>query len=139
MNLMNMAAQALAEQAIKSLSAGKYGPLVQGLVGVVQQNGGAQGITTLVQQFEKNGLGQIVQSWVSTGQNMPVTPQQIEQGMGTAQVQQIATASGQTPQETSQQLATLLPQLIDTLTPGGKLDVNMIGQFLSALTQKKAA
>lgn len=114
--------------------------LIQAVIKVVTQNnqgGGAAGITQLVQQFEKNGLGQIVSSWVSTGQNMPISAEQVQQGMG-EQVQQIATAAGTTPQDASAQLANILPGLIDKLTPGGKIDPALINQAISFFTKKAA-
>ncbi len=135
MNLMNI----ILEQAIKTLGNGQQGPLVQAVIGYVQQNGGVQGIATIVQNFEKNGLGQIVQSWVSTGQNLPVTAEQVQQGLGETQVQHIATAANMTPQETSTQLAKILPQLVDRVSPDGQLDTQLIGTILNMFAAQKAA
>lgn len=135
MNLMNI----ILEQAIKSLGNGQQGPLVQAVIGYVQRNGGAQGIATIVQNFETNGLGHIVQSWVSTGQNLPVTAEQVQQGLGEAHVQQIATAANLTPQETSTQLAKILPQLVDRVSPNGQLDTQLIGTILNIFAAQKAA
>ncbi len=135
MSFMNM----ILEQAIKSIGNGQQGPLVNAVIDYVQQNGGEQGIATLIQNFEKNGLGQIVQSWISTGQNLPVTPEQVRQGLGEAHVQQIATAANLTPQETTQQLAQILPKLVDKLSPNGQLDTNMIGIILDIFNAQKAA
>ena len=135
MNLMNL----VLEQALKSLTNGPHGGIVQAVLTVVQKNGGAQGITTLVQNFEKNGLGEIVQSWLSTGQNMPVTDQQIQQGLGDAHVQQIAQAANIAPSDASAQLAKILPQIIDKLSPNGQLDTNMVSQVLNIFNAQKAA
>lgn len=135
MNLMNM----ILEQAIKSLGNGQQGPLVQAIIGYVQQHGGAEGIAIIVQNFESNGLGHIVQSWVSTGQNLPVTAEQVQQGLGEAHVQQIATAANLTPQETSTQLAKILPQLVDRVSPNGQLDTQLIGTILNIFAAQKAA
>ena len=135
MNLMNL----VLEQAVKSLSNGPQGGVVQAILTVVQNNGGAQGVATLVQNFEKNGLGQIAQSWLSTGQNMPVTAEQVQQGLGDAQVQQIAQAANIPQSEAASQLATILPQIIDKLSPNGQLDTNMIGQVLNIFNAQKAA
>ena len=79
------------------------------------------GLASLVEQFRAKGLGQIVQSWVGTGANLPITPQQIQQVIGMEKISQIATRVGLDPVAVSQQLATILPQVINHLTPGGKL------------------
>lgn len=135
MNLMNL----ILEQALKSLTNGPHGGIVQAVLTVVQNNGGTQGITTMVQTFEKNGLGEIVQSWLSTGQNMPVSAEQIQQGLGDAHVQQIAQAANIAPSDAAAQLAKILPQIIDKLSPNGQLDTNMVSQVLNIFNAQKAA
>jgi uncharacterized protein YidB (DUF937 family) len=79
------------------------------------------GLAGLVEQFQAKGFGQIIQSWVGTGPNQPITPQQIMQVLGNDKISQIATRVGLDPVAVSQQLATILPQVINHLTPGGKL------------------
>jgi uncharacterized protein YidB (DUF937 family) len=79
------------------------------------------GLAGLVEQFQAKGLGPIIQSWVGTGPNQPITAQQIMQVLGNEKISQIATRAGLDPIVVSQQLATILPQVINHLTPGGKL------------------
>lgn len=130
MGMLDGLIQNVAGSVLKELSSGQSGQTVQALITqVCQQNGG---IATLVQQFEKNGLGQVVQSWISTGQNMPVSAEQIQQAMP-EQVQQVAQSTGVSPQEACQHLAQALPQLIDKLTPNGQLDVKAIEQMVGSL------
>lgn len=83
-----------------------------------QQSGGLAG---LVQQFSGKGLGDIVNSWVSTGQNLPITPQQLEHGLGAATINQLASKTGLPPDQLGSQLSQLLPNVIDKLTPGGQM------------------
>jgi uncharacterized protein YidB (DUF937 family) len=82
---------------------------------------GPGGLAGLVQQFQANGLGSVIQSWVSTGPNQPITAQQIQQALGSDKVKQIATRIGLDPNAVSQKLSTLLPQIVDHLTPNGQL------------------
>ncbi len=95
-----------------------------GLMGVVTQlltdpqHGGLQG---LVSMFEQQGLGQVVASWVGTGQNLPVSADQLASVLGNDKVQAMAQQLGLNPQELSSQLAHLLPQVVDHLTPQGQL------------------
>jgi uncharacterized protein YidB (DUF937 family) len=84
----------------------------------------------LVPAFQKNGLGDVVNSWVGTGKNLPVTPDQIKQGLGSDFLSQLASKAGVSPDAASAQLSSLLPDLIDTLTPNGKIEAGGIEQLL---------
>lgn len=77
------------------------------------------GLAGLVQSFQKGGLSEIVNSWVSTGQNLPVSAEQIQSVLGSGQVQGIASQLGISTDQASGQLADLLPQVVDKLTPNG--------------------
>ena len=90
---------------------------VMGLIGN-QQAGGLGG---LVQQFAGKGLGDIVNSWVGTGQNMPITPEQIRQGLGSDTLKQLASKAGLSSEDVTSQLSRLLPNVVDKLTPDGQL------------------
>ena len=90
---------------------------VMGLLGN-QQTGGLAG---MVQQFAGKGLGDIVNSWVSTGQNLPITPQQIHQALGGDTIKQLAAKVGLSPDQVTSHLSDLLPQVVDKLTPNGKI------------------
>jgi len=84
----------------------------------IQQHGGVQGI---VAQLEKQGLGATVQSWVGTGPNQPISPDQVHQVFGSGTLAQIAAKAGLNPQELAQKLSQVLPTAIDKLTPEGRV------------------
>jgi uncharacterized protein YidB (DUF937 family) len=90
--------------------------MVSVLNNVIEQHGGLQGI---VNQFEKQGLGETVRSWVGTGTNLPITADQLHQVLGSQQVQALAAKAGLSVPELTQKLAQLLPQAIDKATPAG--------------------
>ncbi|MEK6634508.1 MAG: YidB family protein, partial [Nitrospirota bacterium] len=94
------------------------------------------GLAGLVQTFQKNGLGDIVNSWVSTGKNLPVTPQQIQQGLGGDLLSQLATKAGISTEAAGTQLAGLLPDLVDKLTPTGKIEADGLDQLLKIFQGK---
>ena len=79
------------------------------------------GISGLVQQFTAQGLGHVVNSWVGTGQNLPISPSQLQSVLGSEQVQAIAAKAGISPEAAQTGLAQLLPQLVDHLTPNGEV------------------
>ncbi|THJ22174.1 MAG: DUF937 domain-containing protein [Nitrospira sp. CG24D] len=111
-------------------------PLMQALTGLLGQNSSVGGLAGLVQTFQKNGLGDIVNSWVSTGKNLPVTPQQIQQGLGGDLLKQLATKAGISTEAAGAQLAGLLPDLVDKLTPTGKIEVGGLDQLLKLFQGK---
>ncbi len=78
---------------------------------------GNGGLESIVAKFEKGGMGEIVQSWIGTGHNLPISSEQIQAVLGSEQVQSLTHAMG----IDSAQLANTLPDLIDHLTPGGQL------------------
>jgi uncharacterized protein YidB (DUF937 family) len=99
-----------------------------------KQSGGLAG---LVDQFSKNGLGDIVSSWVSTGKNLPISTDQIAKGLGSQQISQIASKVGLPADKVSSTLASILPGLVDTLTPNGKLPTDdLLQEGLSMLKGK---
>jgi len=93
-------------------------PLVQMALQVIQQNGGLPGIIDKCQQA---GFGQHAGSWVGTGQNMPISSEQITNVLGTDKVNSMAAQAGVTPAAAGGSLAALLPMLIDKLTPNGQV------------------
>lgn len=111
--------------------------LLQALMGLINspQVGGIQG---LVAAFQKNGLGNIVQSWIDTGQNLPISPEQLNAVFGSEQIGKVAQQLGLSSQETSSELSNLLPQVIDKLSPSGDVPqgdalqsaMGLLGSFL---------
>ncbi len=83
-----------------------------------QGGGGLQGLVGMLQQ---KGLGEAVQSWVSTGANLPVSAQQIMAALGQGNIQQLASQSGLGTEDVGSQLAQHLPGLVDKITPDGQL------------------
>lgn len=95
----------------------------------VERQGGMNGV---VQKFQAVGLGEVVQSWIGTGKNLSVTPQQIETVLGATGLQDLAKTAGVTPADLAQKLSTLLPQVIDQLTPDGQLPSKLSMQDMIA-------
>jgi uncharacterized protein YidB (DUF937 family) len=105
--------------------------IVSGLL--TDSNGGLAG---LLDQFKAGGLGHLADSWVGTGQNLPISGDQIQSVLGSAQVQQMAAKIGIAPDALSEQLAKFLPQAVDKVTPDGAIpDQGAIQQGLGGLLQ----
>jgi uncharacterized protein YidB (DUF937 family) len=123
-------------QAVGALTGGgsQQNPLLDAAIQLLSQQGADKGLAGLVQSFQKNGLSDIVNSWVSTGQNLPISAQQIQQGLGGDLLKQLAGSAGLSSEAASGQLASLLPTLVDKLTPDGKIpNISALEQSLSLL------
>jgi uncharacterized protein YidB (DUF937 family) len=87
-------------------------------------------------------MGEQVQSWVGTGSNLPLAPEQLQQALGGDVLDGLARQAGVSPAEAGSGLAELLPQLIDRLTPDGQLPqgggLGDIGSILGALSGRRA-
>lgn len=83
---------------------------------LIAQHGGLPG---LVSHFEGQGLGSTVQSWVGTGPNKSIAPEELQQALGNETVQKLATSLGVSPQEALAKLSSALPQVVNHLTPTG--------------------
>jgi uncharacterized protein YidB (DUF937 family) len=111
-------------------------PLVQMALQLIQQNGGLPGI---ISKFQHGGMTDEVGSWVGTGQNMPMTGNQLQEILGSGSIGQIAQQLGLSHGDASSNLAQILPQIIDRMTPTGQVPDNhgdMLAQALSALTRR---
>jgi uncharacterized protein YidB (DUF937 family) len=115
---------------------GNQNPLLQAVTSLLGQNSSVGGLAGLVQAFQKNGLADIVNSWVSTGQNLPVSAQQIKQGLGGDLLNQVSSKAGLSPDAASSQLAGLLPDLIDKLTPNGKIEAGGLDHLMKMVQGK---
>jgi len=79
------------------------------------------GLGGLVSQFERGGLGNVVQSWVGNGANQSVSPQQLQGVFGQNQVQSMASQAGMQPHDFLSQLSQHLPNAVNAMTPNGQL------------------
>ena len=93
----------------------KLTPLLGGLLA-----GG--GLTKLMGQLKGAGLGDQAKSWVATDQaNQPVTGDQLSQALGQDTISQFANTMGLTNEQAAQTMAQTLPQVVDAMTPEGRL------------------
>lgn len=106
---------------------GQGGADLSGLVESIAGQGAAGGVSGLVEAFQKGGLGEVAQSWVSSGANQPISAEQVQAVLGSGAVGQFAEKLGVDPQVGAAKLAELLPGLVDRLTPGGQLPTEGLG------------
>ena len=103
----------------KTDGSGGAAQLIGVLGGLLAQSGGLQG---LANKFAQSGQGNAFQSWVGMGENQPISSNQIQNVLGSDQVNALAGKMGIDPAQASNFLAEYLPKIVDKLTPEGKVD-----------------
>lgn len=98
---------------------GEEGNMAQAAIDLFNQNGGVEGI---VEKFKQGGLAEEAASWVGTGANMTVTPEQVASVLGDGEIASLAAKFGLTPDFISNKIAEHLPNIVDKLTPNGQVD-----------------
>jgi len=89
------------------------------------------GISGLQQMFQQGGLGNIVSSWLGNGQNLPVAASQLQNVLHSDALQQAAQQHGLDPSQLVGMMSSLLPGLVDKLTPNGQVpDSNALQSML---------
>ena len=79
------------------------------------------GLGGLVNKLQQGGLGDVVNSWVGSGQNQPVSPSQLGSALGPSIMKTVSQLTGISEDDLAKQLSQVLPGLVDKLTPNGKL------------------
>lgn len=133
MGLLDSLVGSVVSQALGGSQQGGQAALIQALIGMLM-NGGlgggggaaqasapAGGLGGLLEQFQRSGLGDVASSWVSTGQNLPVSAEQIGQVLGPDVLGQLARSAGMDSGAAGGALAQILPQVVDAMTPDGRL------------------
>jgi len=113
--------------------------MIQMALRVLQQNGGIEG---LLAKFQQAGMGQQAQSWIGTGQNMPISPDVLAQIFGQGQLGQIAQQMGMSHEQAAGDLAQALPRVVDHMTPGGEIPAeqnDLVAQALEILQRGRQA
>jgi uncharacterized protein YidB (DUF937 family) len=105
----------------KTDGSGGAAQLIGVLGGLLAQSGGLQG---LANKFAQSGQGNAFQSWVGVGENQAISSNQIQNALGSDQVNALAAKMGIDPAQASNFLAEYLPKIVDKLTPAGKIDPN---------------
>jgi uncharacterized protein YidB (DUF937 family) len=119
-SVLGMAQQAMSGQTTEGAASPD---LLQAALGMLNSDAPGGGIGGLVQAFQQGGLGNVVQSWIGTGQNLPISAEQLQSVLGGegGPLAQIAGKLGMNPADVAGHLSQLLPQLVDTATPDGQL------------------
>ena len=95
------------------------------------------GLPGLLDRFRDLGLDDAVRSWIGNGKNIGITAQDVERALGSARIELLAHKAGVPPRTASAEIASLLPQLVDKLTPAGYMpDEEGLGRNFDLLKEK---
>lgn len=113
--------------------------LMRLVAGLLADNAPGGGLGGLLQRAQQGGLGDIVQSWIGSGQNLPVSAGQLQSMLGDDVLGPLAAQLGLAPSDAAGQLSQVLPQLVDQLTPQGRLPeagLGDVGGLLASLLKR---
>jgi uncharacterized protein YidB (DUF937 family) len=91
--------------------------------------GGLGGLAGLAEQFQRGGLGEAMNSWISTGPNQPVSPGQLGDVLGGDLLGELTQRTGMDRGDLLGQLSQLLPQMVDSATPEGRIPDDGLGDI----------
>lgn len=117
--------------------------LMQAVTAMLSNDGGQGGLGGLIAKFKQAGLGDVVGSWVGSGQNQPVSGDQLTNVLGADTMAGLAEKLGMSQDNAASQLSNILPGLIDKLTPQGQAPAGGLGNagdlmgMLGSLLQKR--
>ena len=101
--------------------------LMQAVTGMLSNDGGQGGLKGLIAKFQQAGLGDVIGSWVGSGQNQAVSGEQLTNVLGTEAMAGLAEKLGMSQDDAAGQLSNILPGLIDKLTPQGQAPTGGLG------------
>jgi uncharacterized protein YidB (DUF937 family) len=107
--------------ALKSAFSQLGAAVLPAVLGEVMGTGSQGGLNAIVAKLEQAGFGQQVKSWIGTGQNLPITADQLRQVLGSDVVRQLAAKYNIPVDQLSEVLAHQLPLAVDHASPDGKL------------------
>jgi uncharacterized protein YidB (DUF937 family) len=110
--------------------------LLNAVVGMLAgggQGGGGGGLGAILGNAQKSGLGDVVSSWIGTGQNMPIGADQLGGLLGSDALSKIAGQLGMSQGDAASQISQMLPDVVDRLTPGGQMPQGGLGDVGSLL------
>ena len=104
----------------RPIEPGHHG-IARELLGMLAPTGMSGGLANLINLCHQRGLGDVVNSWISTGENLPITAEQVKNILGSSEIQALATRAGMDPNATIAACAQILPLLVDKATPDGRI------------------
>ncbi len=113
--------------------------LLNAVVGLLGNDAAGGGLAGMLGKAQQSGLGDVVSSWISQGQNLPISGDQVQNLLGPDTLGRLAKQLGMPAGDAASQLSKLLPDVVDKLTPQGQLPqggLGNVGDLLGMLTRR---
>lgn len=93
----------------------------QDAIAAISQLFATKGLQGIVGTLQSNGMGRQVHSWIGNGQNLPVSGADIKKAVDQQQLAKAAQQQGVSPEQLCDQIAQVLPEIVDRATPSGQV------------------
>jgi uncharacterized protein YidB (DUF937 family) len=118
----------------QSAQPGGAGALMQIVAAMLANQGGGSGgglggLAGLADQFQRGGMGDVMNSWIGKGENQPIAPDQLGNVLGGDLLGKLIQQTGMGQSDLLGQLSQLLPQMVDQTTPDGRIPEDGLGDI----------
>jgi uncharacterized protein YidB (DUF937 family) len=103
--------------------------MMNAITGLLSNEGGQGGLGGIMQKFQQAGMGDVIGSWVGSGENAPISGDQLSQVLGSDTLSNLAQQMGMDPSQAAGQLSQSLPDIINALTPNGQAPEGGLGNM----------
>lgn len=108
---------------------GNGSALLMAILALLSNRSSAGGLPGLAERFRRGGLGDVMGSWIGTGPNLPINPDQLGALLGPDTLDELAREAGLSRDEAAEELSEVLPQVVDRLTPQGQVPEGGFGDM----------
>jgi uncharacterized protein YidB (DUF937 family) len=102
--------------------------LIQAVLSLLGNDGPVGGLPGLMAKFQQAGMGDVIASWLGSGTNQAISGDQLSRVLGAGPLSQVASQLGVGSSDAANQMAQVLPGLLDHLTPQGRAPQGGLGQ-----------
>jgi uncharacterized protein YidB (DUF937 family) len=111
----------LLDKAFDMIPGNQRAKLLQAGIGLLGGGAGSAGLSGLLSKFAGAGMQDKVDSWTGSGENQPLTADEVKQAIPQAELEQMANEAGISVDEAAEGLANDLPDAVDEMTPDGQV------------------
>ena len=121
MGILDTLTNLLSSPGAKGIEGQLESAVIPVVLGQVLGNGNQGGLSAIVAKLQQAGFGDQVKSWIGNGQNIPITPDELQQVLGSEKVKELAARFNIPIDQLSKVLAQQLPNAVDHASPNGSL------------------
>ncbi|QRN41245.1 MAG: DUF937 domain-containing protein [Neisseriaceae bacterium] len=112
------------------LESGNMKQIITIMTELIGEQGSIGGFEALIKKFDTANLGELIQSWIGSGKNMPLTMEQVQSVFGVDWIQTLSDKVGMSSTILTGLISQFLPLVVDEATREGNVpDANVIKQM----------